>query len=471
MKNWLKFILVITISLGLLGFAWPIKATSVIISNITVTNIEDGNATIKWRTTTPTKGTLYYGESNDNLEHFSGYNLYEHYHSVTLNGLQPDKTYYYKILAYDADQNAAETFLLNFSTKGMKDTVSPNFIDKEILQTTGNAAALYWKTSEKTTATIHYGFEIDEMNKKIGVGGLTEEHEFVVRNLEFNKKYYLKIVAADKAGNTRTSGILIINTHGSTSPADFKIQDVQPINYDSDLVFANSVTIKFKTNFISKSYIMYGKQPGRYSTRVDINKNKRSDTHKITLMNLEPNTTYYYKIFTYDNIYGQGKQSDELAITTTPEQKAVVLGTKIISSDIDSDSDGLSDSYELDLGTNPNHYDSDRDGYSDGTEVKNGYNPLGAGKLGTFAYGKVRISTSIEQERAKELKKLLEADLGRPLNISIQHWYTVVNAYVYGEYPVHAIAQSIKFGGKTVHPTINWQSWKNSNDYRTYITR
>ncbi len=471
MKNWLKIILIIAMSLGLLSYAQATRADSVIVSNISVYDIQDGKAKIKWRTTVPTKGTVYYGDDQDNLKYFSGYNIYDHYHTVSLNGLESDKTYYYKILAYNEDQNAAETYLLSFSTKNMPDSISPEFLKKEILQTTGNATALYWKTNEKTNATIEYGLDLDEMNKKVGVGGLTQEHEFVVRNLEANKKYYLRIVASDKSRNTRSSGVMIINTHGSINPGDFKIYDVEPANFDPDLIFPNSITIRFKTNFISRSYLVYGTQPGRYHTRVDINKDKREDFHKITLMNLEPNTNYYYKIFTYDNIYGQGKQSDELVVSTMPEQRAMVLGTKIISSDIDSDYDGLSDSYELDLGTNPNHWDSDGDGYSDGTEIKNGYDPLGPGKLGSFAYGKARVSSDIEQARARELKVALEQELGRPLNISINHWYTVVNSYVYGEYPIHAIAQALKHSGKTVHPTIGWQSWKNSADYKTYINR
>ena len=43
---------------------------------------------------------------------------------------------------------------------------------------------------------------------------------------------------------------------------------------------------------------------------------------------------------------------------------------------LDSDSDGLSDSLELQLGTDSQNIDSDFDSYPDGTEVANGYNPL-----------------------------------------------------------------------------------------------
>ena len=44
----------------------------------------------------------------------------------------------------------------------------------------------------------------------------------------------------------------------------------------------------------------------------------------------------------------------------------------------------------------------------------------------------------------------------------------LVNAYVYGDYPVEAIIMYIKLDGETVHPEISWHSWKNSPDYLKY---
>lgn len=82
-----------------------------------------------------------------------------------------------------------------------------------------------------------------------------------------------------------------------------------------------------------------------------------------------------------------------------------------------------------------------------------------------FAYNKLRLSDlEIEKERSVRLKKKLNKILGE-FSISNENWYKIVNAYIYGGYPVDAIAQSIKIGGYTVHTSIPFESWKNSDDY------
>jgi hypothetical protein len=50
-------------------------------------------------------------------------------------------------------------------------------------------------------------------------------------------------------------------------------------------------------------------------------------------------------------------------------------------SNVDSDSDGISDKMEQALGTDINKADSDGDGFSDKTELLNSYSPLGVGKI------------------------------------------------------------------------------------------
>ena len=54
----------------------------------------------------------------------------------------------------------------------------------------------------------------------------------------------------------------------------------------------------------------------------------------------------------------------------------VLMGCAELKADIDSDVDGLLNSQEEALGTDPNNPDSDEDGHPDGTEVDGGFDPL-----------------------------------------------------------------------------------------------
>ena len=88
---------------------------------------------------------------------------------------------------------------------------------------------------------------------------------------------------------------------------------------------------------------------------------------------------------------------------------------------------------------------------------------------GDFAYGHSRLA-SLEEEQAlaKSLKAEIDADYPN-LQIDAADWSTIVNSYIYGGYPVQAINRTIELGGKTVHPTIPFSSWQNSDDYQNNI--
>ncbi|MFA6272200.1 MAG: glycosyl hydrolase [Patescibacteria group bacterium] len=91
-------------------------------------------------------------------------------------------------------------------------------------------------------------------------------------------------------------------------------------------------------------------------------------------------------------------------------------------------------------------------------------------KLPYGPYDQKRISFALEQKHAGELKTILEKYFGAgKIPVSQENWYKLVNAYIYGGYPVIAIVQSLRFGGKTIHPEIHFNYWKNSSDYKEYI--
>lgn len=85
-------------------------------------------------------------------------------------------------------------------------------------------------------------------------------------------------------------------------------------------------------------------------------------------------------------------------------------------------------------------------------------------------YNQFRLFPVQEQAKAKELRQGLESYFGTgQIPISDKNWNTIVNSYIYGGYPIPAIARAIRFGGKTVHPTISWSKWSETDTYKEWI--
>ena len=74
------------------------------------------------------------------------------------------------------------------------------------------------------------------------------------------------------------------------------------------------------------------------------------------------------------------------ATTTDAQPDSATTTEPLISSDGDSDGDGLTDKEEALLGTNSGMVDSDGDGYGDLQELLNLYNPIGSGGLTNSDY-------------------------------------------------------------------------------------
>ena len=75
------------------------------------------------------------------------------------------------------------------------------------------------------------------------------------------------------------------------------------------------------------------------------------------------------------------------------------------------------------------------------------------------------------QAGALELRQELEGTyFGQGLiPVAAGNWNKLVFARFYGGYSVKDIAYSIVYGGKTVHPTIPWVAWKETDTYQYWI--
>ena len=331
MRISIKIALIIAVIFFSTGYDYQAMAFAE-FKNIKVYDIENGTAKIKWSTPNwQARGIVYFGESPDNLNRYTGHSLYNYYHEVSLSGLQKKKTYYFKIVATDRLQNSEESFLQTFSTKNMEkdDLVKPRFEEQKILQTINNAVAIYWETNEETRAVIYYDGEGGNLKKTAKVKSFRKKHELLIHKLKPGTKYYLKIVAIDKSGNKTNGKRFVFNTNDyKGSGPNLLISDIKPLSHDEELIFSRKVIINFKTNLIAKSVIQYGTASGKYKYKKTVSKS-RELKHQITLTGLEPDTTYYYKITASDSFNKKKKVTSEMTFTTGSLKKRISSGSLV----------------------------------------------------------------------------------------------------------------------------------------------
>jgi hypothetical protein len=331
MKTLIKIALIFAVIFSSVGYNHQVMA-SIRFENIKVYDIENGIAKVKWSTPgKQTKGIIYFGEDPDNLNRYTGYSLYNYYHKTSFTGLKKNKTYCFKITAIDKLENQEDSFLQSFSTKGMKkdDLIKPRFEEQKILQTTNNAVAIYWKTNEETNAVVYYGTEEEGLKKTAKFRKFQKEHELLIHKLKPGVKYNLKIVAKDKSGNKADGKFFVFNTNDyeGGGPA-LSISNVSPLSFNEELIFSRKIIIKFKTSLVAKSKIQYGAVSGKYKYKTVVSKSLRKN-HQITLRDLQPNTTYYYKITAYDSFYKQKKTIPEMTFTTMDLKKKFTDGSLV----------------------------------------------------------------------------------------------------------------------------------------------
>jgi len=98
------------------------------ITNVTVTNITDNFATIKWDTDEITDSVVKYGKVSGIYTESEEHSLFVKNHIIELTGLLPGTCYYFVVNSTDQSGNSAESSEYSFTTSGalkVFDTGSP----------------------------------------------------------------------------------------------------------------------------------------------------------------------------------------------------------------------------------------------------------------------------------------------------------------------------------------------------------
>ena len=318
------------IVLVLAAFILPIStsAQDLSVTNIEISDMKNNSASISWRTSkAKTKGVVYVGEKQDALNRVFRYNTYSYNHQLSITGLEKNKDYFYKIIIIGSEGDERELFIRTFSTKRMIDTNKPEITELDVVQSCYQGTLLRWTTDEETSAVIAYGTKIDNLDKKSNYKSYSLKHELFLYGLEEDKKYYIKVIASDRDKN-EDSYLISTTAYGSKSQASLSISNIEPISFDDELISARTATIKFRTNMASKAQVLYGTNSSKLKGSVT-NDDLHTQKHEITIENLEPLTTYFFKIKAYDSFYKKSVVTEVMSFRTGDMQMRFASGSLI----------------------------------------------------------------------------------------------------------------------------------------------
>lgn len=450
-------------------FSWALPAQALFsIDYISVSNIQNSSAKIRWQSSETSRGLVYYGTDANNLNQIIEHTTLESWHETTITGLKKRTKYFYKIVAINASNQRIASFLQNFDTGEMTEASrTPDTVNITIKQNTHDALAVAWYTDIPTRAKITYYYD-DGTPQTTAVWDYTNEHILYLYNLTPNKHYYFIVDAESETGGHKIASAVFNTLTAPSNPLAITISELQPLSINSNLIKNDQITISWKTNLVAKANIYYGTNPGQLYNKVVVS-DKASLNHQITLTKLSPDTNYYYKIELYETLYWQYLLTEEKNFITKPlsaeQLQHIILGEKIIKTQaaavLDSDNDGLADNQEIAYGTNPNSADSDSDGFNDKLEIDNRFNPLGYGRTLIQIERALINKKSTEAKNAKQLFSWLPYQKYVP-----QNWNLLVNAYVFGGYPVEDLRLANKGKTNIVNLTVPWKIWKDSAEYK-----
>lgn len=315
MTGYFKNILIITVVLSCL-LATQAAQAQLLISNIQVSSPDNGQAVVTWNTSHPAQTELYFGSQNNLLDKRLGNIEFKISHRADLTGLKKKTDYYYKIIATDNNGQRAESFVQYFNTKNMKDSVAPTINGLRVIQATDVAAVVYFLTDEPSRVDLNYGVSPDKLDKRKSDNSLRYDHLIILTGLTPGNKYYFNVIAKDDDGNLseRSSNF---STDAYNNYDQIKINNLIPESLNQVPLLAERAAVSWDSNVLATSEIFYGIKPTDLSSRIKVSANHQL-SHRAELINLQPDTIYYFKIKMASDLNRKSFESQVYSLKTAP---------------------------------------------------------------------------------------------------------------------------------------------------------
>jgi len=227
-------------------------------------------------------------------------------HEVTLLGLNPETTYYYRSVWVDQDGNRGQSDLLTFQT-GLR----PKISDVKISNISLSSADVSWISTTVSSSTINYG-TTRSFGQSISnlSGSQTTKHTLRLEALTDATTYFFVITGQDIDGNSLASDEYTFTTLTRPRITNFLAEPVKD-------AATTSMKFSWTTNVPTTTILTY--------TRTGQTAKSKSDSeyvtdHSMTIESLSDNSPYQFAARGVDR-FGNVAQGTPLTLTTPDDSR------------------------------------------------------------------------------------------------------------------------------------------------------
>jgi|GEM_PF-920678 len=287
-----------------------------VISNISSSNITDTGARISCSTDKDTNFVVEYGTTTDYDKRMGTDDMDGLLHYAMLDSLSDGTIYHYRIVAKDASGNETQTIDQTFTT--LADTTSPEVSSVSVEVISDTQSVITWTTDEFSSSEISYGKNGSLTDSFIDAVTDKYHHTIILSSLESDTEYSFKARSRDDSNNV---GEGTVSTFSTLKDPTFQHDPLSTITNVSDppsVVVDTKAVITWDTDQPANSVVEFGTISNTYN-ELPITDNNLNIRHSVTLANLLPQTTYYFKVSSEDNL-NNSISSKEYSFTTLPKQ-------------------------------------------------------------------------------------------------------------------------------------------------------
>jgi chitodextrinase len=187
-------------------------------------------------------------------------------------------------------------------------------MDIQVLGITDRLAVVSWSTDERADSLVDFG-TTTQYDMKASDSGHILKHSLLLTSLRPSTTYHYRVSSKDPAGNTASSGYATFNTTATPDKVPPVISNVTVTGMTDRLAL-----VTWQTDEPADTSVDFGKT-GSYGKTASAR--GFSVLHQLTLTNLDPTSTYHFRVSSKDPSGNGPSFSGDLTFTTgnTPDAR------------------------------------------------------------------------------------------------------------------------------------------------------